>query len=457
MTSTRPFLARSWPLTALLGLASGCSGPRSETAPAEPAVDAPAKEPGASARETATERDAPDTVATAETPPSDEVHGQLREHQGQRILRVWGTPEQMGHAHGYWLRDSILEIVDGYALDVIPPSMLDTAGTLYSTVAHVPPRLKREAEGIVAGMKAAGGAHIERLDRDLRASDLLVLNAMTDLLSIGCSSVSAWGSSTEAAPQLHGAPIMVRNLDWSEDEDLLRNQVIFVFEPEAADRQPVVSVAFAGYIGCLSCMNEAGVSALFNMGYGDGAASLGQAMGGFAPANLLLRDTLERRDIDSDGTSTSDDLQATWDEVTHAGSYILHVLEPRRSDGREPARVLEVEADGVVTRGASDAPVLGATMLAATNHLRRKTKPEPCPRYRNVERTAERADHRFDRSSLWRLGTTVRLPEVVHTVAVEPESRTLGVWLRGVGQTRADGTAPVVHTWSSLTGAALAP
>lgn len=380
------------------------------------------------------------------------MHGQLREHQGQRILRVWGTPEQMGHAHGYWLRDSILEIVDGYALDVIPPSTLDTAGAMYTTVAQVPPRLKREAEGIVAGMKAAGGAHVPRLGRDLRAADLLVLNAMTDLLSIGCSSVSAWGSSTEADPQLGGSPIMVRNLDWSADEDLLRNQVIFVFEPEGGDRQPVVSVAFAGYIGCLSCMNEAGVSALFNMGYGDGAASVGQALGGFAPANLLLRDTLEQRDIDGDGKSTSDDLEATWREAKHAGSYILHVLEPRRTDVDAPARVLEVEADGVVTRDSIPSEALGSQVLAATNHLRRKAKPEACVRYRQIEHTTRKREQRFDRDSLWQLGASVRLPEVVHTVTVEPETRTLGVWLRAVGETKHDGHEPVMHTWASLSG-----
>jgi len=53
---------------------------------------------------------------------------------------------------------------------------------------------------------------LDRLDRDLRATDLLVIGAMTDLVAIGCSSLSAWGASTQDA--LGGDPIVVRNLDW---------------------------------------------------------------------------------------------------------------------------------------------------------------------------------------------------------------------------------------------------
>jgi len=389
--------------------------------------------------------------ASAETSSIPAVHGELALVDGQRVLRVWGTPAQMGRAHGALLREEILEIVDGYALDVIPPATLDAAGVLFGAAAEVSPRLLEEAEAVITGMQDAGGAHVPRLGRELRASDLLVLNAMTDLLAIGCSSVSAWGSATDGAPELAGAPTLVRNLDWSEDPELLRNQVIFVFRPDDPARQPVVSVAFAGYLGCLSCMNEAGVAAFFNMGYGDEAAGPTQALGGFSPANLLLRDVLEQRDVDGDGQATADDVETTWRAKRHAGSYILHVLEPRREGVGAPARVLEVESDGVVTR-RPDATELTGRMLVATNHLREKTPPSECSRYARVERDAAAADHRFDRQSLWRLGTKLRLPQVVHAVLVEPEARRLAVWLRGPGQAPGTDEAPTAHTWAELVG-----
>lgn len=430
----------------LLLLVPSCGGTRSEgpdvpPTAAPPATIAPSAEAGVDG----------DSNPEVDASESTKLHGELRTLEGLRVLRVWGTPTQMGHAHGMLLRDEIIEIVDGYALDVIPPATLDAAGVLYTTVAQIPPRLREEAEGVIAGMKAAGGAEIPALGRELRVADLLVLNAMTDLLAIGCSSVSAWGTSTEGAPGLLGAPVMVRNLDWSDDPELLRNQIVFAFEPDDPQRQPVISVAFAGYLGCLSCMNEAGVSALFNMGYGDGAASASEALRGFSPANLLLRDALEQRDVDGDGTSTADDVEAIWKHETHAGSYILHLLEPRRGSDHAPARVLEVEADGMAVRHPED-DELGGRILAATNHLRDKTAPSACSRYATIEATVESRAHRLDHDSLWQLGARLRLDEVVHTLLIEPEARALGVWLRAPGQARSARPAPVRLEWDVLLG-----
>lgn len=418
---------------AVLAIPFGCRQPEPDPAP-------PSPEPNA---------DAPAVArATPDPPPTDDaVHGELTEVAGQRVLRLWGTPRQMGFAHGKLLRDGITEIVEGYALGVIRREVLESAAGVYDAVADIPAPLREEAEGIVEGMRAAGGARIESLDRDLTARDLLVLNAMTDLLSIGCSSVSAWGAATAGDPSLAGAPAIVRNLDWSDDEELLRNQIVIAYAPTDPARQEVVSVAFAGYIGCLSCMNEAGVTALFNMGYGEGAADLGSALAGFAPANLLLRDLMSRRDVDGDGRTSADDIEAGVREATHAGSWILHVVEPSDAQrARAPARVLEVEADGVVRRDPDD--TLGPEMLAATNHLRAKDSPRPGARWRTIERrTATRAT---DREALWSLGAEIRLDAVVHSVLAEPDAHRISVWLRRPGDPPHTATAPVAHEWPAL-------
>lgn len=418
----------SWSLVLAVALL-GC---RSETeAPTAPAIARGAELP------------APDEPAA----PSSQVHGELLDVDGQRVLRVWGTPAQMGYAHGFLLRDAIIEVLEGYALELVPPERLRAVGDAYAVTAAIPVRLREEAQGIVEGMKAAGGARIEGLDRELSVADLLVLNAITDLVAVGCSSVSAWGPATKAAKTLGGAPIVVRNLDWSADPQLLRNQMIVVYEPDDAERQPVVSVAFAGYMGCLSCMNEAGVTALFNMGYGDGAASPSEIVGGFAPANMLLRDTLERRDVDGDGRTNGDDVEAALRKAKHVGSYIVHVVEP---DAQSAGRIVEVDAEGVYTRGPKRGSELGSSMLAATNHLREKSGPESCSRYRTIEDRAEEWNREVTPDGMWSLGADVRLSEVVHMVMVEPSNRTLRLWLRGPDEGPRSKDEGVVHTWASL-------
>lgn len=366
------------------------------------------------------------------------------------MLRVWGTPRQMGHAQGMLLHDEIIDVLDGYALDVISPSQLEAASTLYGTVADIAPNLREEAQGVVDGMREAGVVRVERLDRDLRATDLLVMGAMTDLVAIGCSSLSAWGTSTRDS--IAGDPMVVRNLDWDDAPALLRNQLVVVYQPSDPERQPVVSVSFAGYLGCLSCLNEAGVTSLFNMGYGDGAASLVQAAGGFSPANLLLRDLLERRDVDGDGASRADDIEFGLRAATHAGSFILHVVEP---DAEQPARVLEVESDGVHVRNAGLAG--GDSVLAATNHLRGKDGPQSCRRYDKIEKTSRARKHLWDADALWALAREVRLSEVVHTLLVQPRTRSLRVWFRQPGDrahTSADG---VEFGWDELVQVPFSP
>jgi hypothetical protein len=396
----------------------------------------------------ATPKDEPvPVVATPSSVPllPASIHGALSIIEGQTVLRVWGTPHEMGYAHGALLREAIIDVVEHYALQVVPPATLAATGAVMATVADIAPSLREEAAGIIEGMRATGGADVTALGRALVADDLLALNAMTDLVAIGCSSISTWGPGV--AQDQDGAPMVVRNLDWTDDPDLLEHQIILVTMPSDPTRQPIVSIGFAGYIACLSCVNGAGVTALFNMGYGEHAAPLATAAAGFAPANLLLRDALERRDVDGDGSARADDVQAAVVQARHAGSYIVHLVEPLRESGIAPARVLEVESDGVVVRGPEGD--LGPDRLAATNHLREKAAPHSCGRYARLEQ-ASRSTPRFDREMLWALGRSVRLGEVVHTVLIEPETRALTLWLRRPGEAADTASSGVRHAWSDL-------
>ncbi len=386
----------------------------------------------------------------------DGLHGTLRTIGGQRVLHVWGTPYEMGFAHGALLHEAILAVVDGYALGAIPKATFGLASASLAKTGVIDERLREEAEGVIAGMERSGGTFSRGLGRSLTVDDLLLVNTITDLVAIGCSSVSAWGSATAADPELKGELAVVRNLDWAADPALLESQVIIAYEPSAEEEQPLLSVAFAGYLGCLSCINGAGVTGLFNMGYGEGAASLSEAAAGFAPANLLLRAAMSARDVDGDGRSTADDVIHRIQGSKHAGSYIVHLVEPAKAaeaGGRPPARVVEVEAAGVGVRAASEGSRLGPEILAATNHLRQRAAPQSCSRYRRIERTVEARELSLRLDPLWALGEAVRIDDaVVHTMLVIPARRELKLRLRAPGRSMSESPAPVLHRWEELFG-----
>ncbi len=428
---------------ALAAPASAACAPPPPPTTAEPAPARP--EPAAAPR--TDPAPSPPALPLAPRPPT----GALATLDGQRVLHLWGTPAEMGHAHGYLLRDAIIALVDGYALAALPPSAFAAAAPHFDRVATIAPALRDEAAGVIDGMRAAGGAFIPGLGRDLTPADLLFVNALTDWVAIGCSSVSAWGAATRADPALAGDLAIVRNLDWADHPTLLEGQVIFALDPQDPRAQRVVSVAFAGYLGCLSCVNEAGVAALFNMAYGSGA-SRARALAGFSPANLLLRAALAERDHDGDGRSTGDDVVTALREATHAGSYLVHLVEPAGpTSGPAPARIVEVEAAGVAVRGPDEASALGPAALAATNHLRALAPPEACSRYRRIERSARAAGGEFTREDLWRLGESLRIDDqVVHTILVEPRARRLRVRMRAPGRTMDASPPPVEHTWERL-------
>lgn len=388
-------------------------------------------------------------AAASLDPSTRPIQGELRDHGHQRVLEVWGSDFEMGRAHGYLLSEEIVQIIDGYALEALPAASFDRLRPAFIAAAQISDARREEARGMIAGMRQAGHLRSAALERELQADDLLFVNAITDVLSIGCSSLSAWGPSTRRDTRLQGAPVVVRNLDWDTDPDLLRNQLIIAYSPDAPGAQRLVSVGFAGYMGCLSCVNERGVTALFNMGYGPGAASLATAAKGFSPANLTIRDVLERGDVDGDGEVNADDLEAGLRAHTHAGSWILHVIEAT-TEARSPARILEVEAAGVVRRDPTASSALGAHALAATNHMRAAHAPTSCPRYRRIERQAEQSDQQFSVDELWRLGESLALDEVVHTMMIEPASRKLRVRLRQPGQSMRRSKPAQDYAWEEL-------
>ncbi|WP_245726417.1 C45 family autoproteolytic acyltransferase/hydolase [Pricia antarctica] len=84
-------------------------------------------------------------------------------------------------------------------------------------------------------------------------------HALQDLALVGCSSFAAWGDHTE-----DGKMIIGRNFDFYVGDEFAKNKIITFVEPDQGHK--FMSVAWGGFIGVLSGMNDQGLTVTINAG-----------------------------------------------------------------------------------------------------------------------------------------------------------------------------------------------
>ncbi len=151
------------------------------------------------------------------------INGSLQYNGDQEILNVWGTNYEMGFAQGYLLNKRIVNVFSISLFETLDLSSLEYEyiHSSYKNYFTVPQKYKREAEGMIDGIVAAGeDVYIFYLHRDLDVTDILISNSTFDLyyifssgLTLGCSSLSAWGKVTLNDTLIKGNIVLGRNLD----------------------------------------------------------------------------------------------------------------------------------------------------------------------------------------------------------------------------------------------------
>jgi len=397
--------------------------------------------------------------AMADDPP---INGTLRDGGDHQVLHVWGTHTQMGYAHGYLLADDVMALAEGYILPMygVSPAQYELLVSAVLPSFDIPPSLRAEAEALIEGVRAAGAdMYMDTLERDLEADDLLLANAASDLFGVSwqCSSISAWGQATAADPDLAGELAMARDLDWDFGggaADLRDHGLVIAYESTEEDEQRWVSVAFPGYIGCLSCVNESGVGAFQNQGnHGTSMSSL-DTDPALVPINLTLRTAIEARDADGDGANTIADVEHAVTEVGRMGTYEIHLISPAdRSD--PPAAILEANNGGTALRTPTDEPLAGPDCVATTNHHRELYSPSYCSRYATIVEMVGDYDGVLDAERLWEIEKEVSWDSggsgTVQTMRVIPARQTLDVAFADRDQV-APYHAPTTYTFEVLFG-----
>ena len=219
------------------------------------------------------------------------------------------------------------------------------------------------------------------LGRNLSTDDLFLCNSITDLAgflaqygidTMGCSSLSSWGTSTMDDPQLNGDIVITRNMDWSSNAVLQSNHLMVINFPSEVNEMPWLSMCFPGMIGSLSGINIAGTSAFMNVGNINNAGTPGN----LHPIFLSIRNGIEVIDYDDDGITSKMDVFAAIDDKIHYGASIVHcVTNPE-------AFIVEVNNEnGTILRTITDNYEVSGDNLVATNHFRTLYDPIYCYRY----------------------------------------------------------------------------
>ena len=283
------------------------------------------------------------------------VNGALEQIGPFRVLRVWGTPREMGFAHGFLIGGEFVADLNRHVAalpEAQRKSYDEDRSALLQTIA-IPASTRAELDGLLAGIEAAGGtmSRVAGLDRAVRVEDLIWHNAGDTLRAFGCSGFTVWGPQTGRA-----GLITARNFDFPvPSTETLESQLVLVRQP--AGKQQVATVTWPGYLGAFTGINEDGVCTFMHDGTG---RQLSRPAGVYTPVALVLKDVLEEATA-ATAHGTAETMLKTIG--SYPFSYMVRVIAPRTGDKTaKPARVFRIDADGL-----GENPV-GSYFCITTNH-----------------------------------------------------------------------------------------
>lgn len=330
-------------------------------------------------------------IALLAFPAYSQVNGDTLRIDGKLVLKMWGTHYERGYALGYLQGDEIKSLYDNYIVNYCfqgSAAQYNYVFNFYTQNFQVEAKYVDEVEGMFDGMIAAGvSLYSSVIGRDYTPTDGMMVNALADLSGLaflglntrmGCSTISSWGASTIADPQLFGSLVITRAFDWDMQPTLLSNHIIMVNLPSETDEVPWINLGFPGLVAPFSAISEDGIAAFQNVGNYNNQTQPGP----YHPISFSLRNGLESADYNGDSQHTPADVIAAIANETSLSSWILTVTDSY--DGK----IIECNnALGSIVRTEANnniAPVVQPNNIVATNHHRLLYNPIACYRYSNI-------------------------------------------------------------------------
>ncbi|UCE59730.1 MAG: hypothetical protein JSU63_20095 [Phycisphaerales bacterium] len=374
-------------------------------------------------------------VALGQDPAAQEVNGTLSEIDGVRVLRVWGSPQERGFAHGYLVGEDFTQLINGF---IESGKFMDVDGyendlLLRLKLMKVPHKYEVELRGLLSGMEARAGGPVTVpiLGRSLQYKDVVAANCMGDLLRMGCSSFAAWGSMTADGHTLTG-----RNMDWPSCPALEGNQVVIVRTPSAGGKElGWVSVFWPGLIGCTTGMNSEGVTVgMHDSNHPDAPMIRTRDC---IPSTLLYRAAIESAQA---RTATGDISRVLGEYHTYHG-YNMMVSWPYEGSGAA-AVVFEHDADRNRDGGMTiRKPGTSNAFVVCTNHFRKRYEPLQGIRFSRLRSGLGRlagaqGSRHLTTKRAWNMLGSVPIEGIVthHSVIFEPNTQLMRVAFAQNGQ-----------------------
>jgi hypothetical protein len=221
------------------------------------------------------------------------AHGELRWVEGQRVVLLRGTPEEIGQAHGELLKTEAQRCMDSVLYTFGTVQMVQTGrwfqgdlAAAYERLApHIPDNHVREMHALA---KALG--HDEKL--------VETVNVFPELFH--CSGFAVFGKATKDGKLYHG-----RVLDYMTMIGLQDAATTFIVAVDG--KIPFANIGYAGFTGSVSGMNAQAIS-LGEMG------GRGEGKWDGAPMATLMRRALEE-------CSTLDDVTSLWKNSPRTCEY----------------------------------------------------------------------------------------------------------------------------------------
>jgi len=212
-----------------------------------------------------------------------------------RVAHVYGTPYEMGQAHGELLAEEINQLLD---------EMWTWLEQTVDTYLH---ELPEWLQNFIAEAGIDAALEFERLATDLYTSEdykeelkgmaagsgadhgrLIGVNMIPELVKAHCTLIGAWGKAT--AETNNGSLVQVRALDWAVGQAVpLQNfPLLIVFHPAEGYGQSFMSLGWPSFVGSLVGFNgKLGMGEKVWLHYDGKSSRFGE------PWNYVLRDVLQ--------------------------------------------------------------------------------------------------------------------------------------------------------------------